>query len=90
MREKGEQFDITISDIEMPGMDGFEFAEHVRGDPRWESVPFVALSLHVSDKDFERGREVGFTDYVTKFDRQALITTLAATVSMAAEGGGAA
>ena len=90
VREKGEHFDIIISDIEMPGMDGFEFAEHVRGDPRWESVPFVALSLHVSDKDFERGRGVGFTDYVTKFDRQALITTLAATVSMAAEGGGAA
>ncbi|HIJ92526.1 MAG: chemotaxis protein CheW [Rhodospirillales bacterium] len=90
MREKGEQFDIIVSDIEMPGMDGFEFAEHVRGDPRWESVPFVALSLHVSDKNFERGREVGFTGYVAKFDRQALIATLAATVSMAAEGGGAA
>ena len=90
MREKGEQFDIIVSDIEMPGMDGFEFAEHVRGDPRWESVPFVALSLHVSDKNFERGREVGFTGYVAKLDRQALIATLAATVSMAAEGGGAA
>ncbi len=90
MREKGEQFDIIVSDIEMPGMDGFEFAEHVRGDPRWESVPFVALLLHVSDKNFERGREVGFTGYVAKFDRQALIATLAATVSMAAEGGGAA
>ena len=81
MRDAGVAFDAIISDIEMPGMDGFEFAEAVRGDPRWGDVPMVALSSHATEKDFERGRQVGFNDYVAKFDREALIDTVARTVS---------
>jgi two-component system chemotaxis sensor kinase CheA len=41
----------------------------------------VALSSHATEKDFERGREVGFTDYVAKFDRDALLQTLAQSLS---------
>ncbi len=81
LREAGSKFDVIISDIEMPGMDGFEFAKAVRSDPAWKDVPMVALSSHATDKDFERGREVGFSDYVAKFDREALVNTLAETVS---------
>jgi two-component system chemotaxis sensor kinase CheA len=81
MRDAGVNFDAIISDIEMPGMNGFEFAEAVRGDPRWQNVPLVALSSHATERDFERGREVGFNDYVAKFDREALIRTMAQTVS---------
>ncbi len=84
MREAGVAFDAIISDIEMPGMDGFEFAEAVRGDPRWGNVPMVALTSHAMEKDFERGRQVGFNDYVAKFDREALINTMAQTLSGAA------
>ena len=81
MRDAGVNFDAIISDIEMPGMNGFEFAEAVRGDPRWKNVPLVALSSHATEQDFERGREGGFNDYVAKFDREALIRTMAQTVS---------
>ena len=81
LREQGEDFDIIISDIEMPGMNGFEFATTVRADGRWQLVPMVALSSHATDKDFERGREVGFTDYVAKFDRDSLLETLSQTVA---------
>ncbi len=77
MREKGMVFNAIISDIEMPGMDGFAFAEKVRSDDRWGRVPLVALSSHATERDFERGREVGFDDYVAKFDRDALLDTLA-------------
>ena len=80
LREQGEDFDVIISDIEMPGMNGFEFAAAVRADGRWQVIPMVALSSHATDKDFERGREVGFTDYVAKFDRESLLETLAQTV----------
>ena len=80
LREQGEDFDVIISDIEMPGMNGFDFASVVRADGRWQVVPMVALSSHATDKDFERGREVGFTDYVAKFDRESLLETLAQTV----------
>jgi len=81
LREQGEDFDVIISDIEMPGMNGFEFATAVRTEGRWQGVPMVALSSHATEKDFERGREVGFTDYVAKFDRDSLIEALAQTVA---------
>jgi two-component system chemotaxis sensor kinase CheA len=81
LRDSGSTFDVIISDIEMPGMNGFEFAEAVRHDGPWSTLPLVALSSHASEQDFERGREVGFTDYVAKFDRDALLQTLAQTLS---------
>ena len=83
IRDQGGEFDVIISDIEMPGMDGFEFAQEVRKDPRWQKIPMVALSSHATEKDFARGRDVGFNDYVAKFDRDALVNTLADTVATA-------
>jgi two-component system chemotaxis sensor kinase CheA len=76
MRENGLMFNAIISDIEMPGMDGFQFAEAVRGDERWGNLPLIALSSHATERDFERGRAVGFDDYVAKMDRDALLDTL--------------
>jgi two-component system chemotaxis sensor kinase CheA len=81
LRDSGTTFDVIISDIEMPGMNGFEFAEAVRHDGPWSHLPMVALSSHATEQDFERGRAVGFTDYVAKFDRDALLQTLAQTLS---------
>jgi two-component system chemotaxis sensor kinase CheA len=74
--ESGAVFHAVVSDIEMPGMNGFEFAETVRGDPRWDQLPLVALSAHATEDDVTRGRDVGFSDYVAKFDREAVIATL--------------
>ncbi|TAN68080.1 MAG: response regulator, partial [Magnetospirillum sp.] len=84
LREQGYTFDAIISDIEMPGLNGFQFAEAVRGDARWMTVPMIALSSHATEKDFERGRKVGFNDYVAKFDRDALLETLSQIVTGAA------
>lgn len=81
MRESGALFDVIISDIEMPEMDGFEFAEAVRAGGAWSGTPMVALSSHATEQDFEKGRQVGFSEYVAKFDREALVTTLAETVA---------
>ncbi|WP_207476553.1 hybrid sensor histidine kinase/response regulator [Arenibaculum pallidiluteum] len=80
LREQGEMFDVIVSDIEMPGMSGFEFAQAVRRDPRWQDVPLVALSSHASQRDLDRGRQAGFTDYVAKFDRDALLSALSQTL----------
>jgi two-component system chemotaxis sensor kinase CheA len=73
---EGQAFDVAITDIEMPDMDGFQFAESVRGDPRTGNLPIIALSSVVSPEAIERGRRVGFHDYVAKFDRQGLIAAL--------------
>ncbi len=65
----------------MPGMDGFEFAQAVKDGDRWSQTPIVALSSHTTPRDLDRGRQVGFTDYVAKFDREALLTTLSQTLT---------
>jgi two-component system, chemotaxis family, sensor kinase CheA len=73
---KKNRFDIIISDIEMPGMNGFEFAEAVRNDTKTAQVPIIALSSITSPATIERGRQAGFHDFVAKFDRQGLIAAL--------------
>lgn len=80
----GARFDAIVSDIEMPGMNGFEFAEALRKDDRFVSIPLIALSSRATERDLERGREVGFDDYVAKFDRDALINTLGQIIGAAA------
>jgi len=74
--KEGAKFDVAVTDIEMPDMNGFEFAEAVRGDPRTAELPIIALSSVVSAEAVERGRLAGFHDYVAKFDRQGLIAAL--------------
>jgi two-component system chemotaxis sensor kinase CheA len=79
--EAGEDFDVIVSDIEMPGMNGFDFAAAVRRGTRWQELPLIALSSHASPRDLDRGRQAGFTDYVAKFDRDALLFTLHQSLS---------
>ena len=78
--EEGRDFDVIISDIEMPGMSGYDLAEALK-TKRWAETPIVALSAHSSPGDIARGREVGFADYVAKFDRDALLSSLDQTIA---------
>jgi two-component system chemotaxis sensor kinase CheA len=72
----GQTFDVVLTDIEMPDMNGFEFAEHIRSDNNFGRMPIIALSAMVSPAAIERGRQAGFHDYVAKFDRPGLIAAL--------------
>jgi two-component system chemotaxis sensor kinase CheA len=72
----GQPFDVVLTDIEMPEMNGFEFAETIRADAHLSSMPIIALSSLVSPAAIERGRQAGFYDYVAKFDRPGLIAAL--------------
>ncbi len=76
LREKGYEFDLIISDIDMPEIDGFEFAQGVREDGIWQETPMIALSANSSEKRFARGREVGFDNYVEKLDRDTLVKAI--------------
>jgi two-component system chemotaxis sensor kinase CheA len=76
LRDKGERFDIIVSDIEMPGMNGFDFAAACRAEGEWRSTPMVALTSHTTPADLARGRQAGFLDYVGKLDRAALLEAL--------------
>jgi two-component system chemotaxis sensor kinase CheA len=72
----GQVFDVVLTDIEMPDMNGFEFAETIRADQHLNAMPIIALSSLVSPAAIERGRLAGFHDYVAKFDRPGLIAAL--------------
>ena len=76
MREAGAMFDVIVSDIVMPDMDGLDFARTVRAGGSWTTLPMIALSSRADPGDVEAGRDAGFTDYVAKFQRDALIGSL--------------
>jgi two-component system chemotaxis sensor kinase CheA len=76
LREGAAGIDVIITDIDMPGMDGFELTAQVRRDPRTAEIPVIGLSSLVSTEAVERGRRVGLHDYVAKFDRQGLVAAV--------------
>ena len=76
LQEAGVDFDAIVSDIEMPMMNGFDFVAAIRKAGRWSQIPVVAMSSHATPRDMDRGREAGFTDYVAKFNREALLVAL--------------
>jgi len=71
-----KRFDLVITDIEMPEMDGFALAEKLRSMPATAELPVIATSAMVSPEAIERGREVGFCDFVAKFDRAGLVAAI--------------
>ncbi|WP_439395809.1 hybrid sensor histidine kinase/response regulator [Bradyrhizobium sp. PMVTL-01] len=73
---RAQSFDVILTDIEMPDMNGFEFAEVIRSDNNLAATPIIGLSALVSPAAIERGRQAGFHDYVAKFDRPGLIAAL--------------
>ena len=76
LRDAGVGFDAILSDIEMPDMNGLEFARAVRQSGAWAGLPMIALTGHVEPRDVEAGRDAGFTDYVAKFERDGLLSSL--------------
>jgi chemosensory pili system protein ChpA (sensor histidine kinase/response regulator) len=58
--------DVILLDIEMPNMDGYEFASHVRNDDRHADVPIIMITSRVGDKHRARAIELGVNDYLGK------------------------
>jgi chemosensory pili system protein ChpA (sensor histidine kinase/response regulator) len=58
--------DVILLDIEMPRMDGYEFATHVRADARLADIPIVMITSRVGEKHRARAIEIGVNDYLGK------------------------
>ncbi len=58
--------DLILADILMPGIDGYELARRLKGDPRLSSVPLVAVTALAMPEDRERIAAAGFDGYISK------------------------
>jgi CheY-like chemotaxis protein len=68
------QFDVIISDIGMPDMNGYQLAREVRQLPGYEAVPMVAVTGYSMFDDKERSTKAGFNAHMTKpIDPRALL-----------------
>jgi two-component system chemotaxis sensor kinase CheA len=75
---QSDSCDLVVSDILMPGMDGFELTTSVREDPKLKEVPVILVTALESRADKERGIEIGADAYIVKstFDQENLLQTV--------------
>ena len=73
--------DAIISDIAMPGANGYEFARDLRGDGRTDTVPLVAVTAYTRVEDRDRAIAAGFDAHLSKpFEPRALVGLLASLI----------
>jgi two-component system chemotaxis sensor kinase CheA len=67
-----KSFDIVVSDVQMPRLDGFALTEKIKKDARWKEVPVILVTALQTDADKRRGIEAGADAYLTKavFDQR--------------------
>ncbi len=68
-----EDFDLVLTDINMPDINGLELLSFVRRDERYRKIPVVIVSTEGSERDRDKGLELGADAYLVKpFDPEAL------------------
>ena len=76
-RMKGARFDLIITDLNMPVMDGITFIQNVRQDPSFKFTPVLMLTTEGSEARKQQGRAAGATGWLTKpFDPEKLMAVV--------------
>ncbi|MDX9785996.1 MAG: response regulator [Desulfobacterales bacterium] len=73
---KSSHFDLIITDVDMPGMDGFTFCKTLREEALINATPVVILSSHDKESDIEHGFQVGASAYLSKTDAKEYLPGL--------------
>ncbi len=72
-----KEFDLVITDVEMPCMDGIELCRRLKTNPRTQQTPIVILSSLDSEEDIKKGYKAGASTYITKAQaKESLIETI--------------
>ncbi len=77
LQDPEQCFDLVVTDIEMPNMNGLGLARKIKGDPLFAHLPIVAVTSLASEEDIQRGFEAGIDDYQIKLDREKLVASVA-------------
>ena len=77
-RLRDEPADLVLSDVEMPGMDGFALTRTIRRTKGWENVPVVIMTSRGEDHARQAGLDAGCSAYLLKneFDQETLVSTV--------------
>jgi len=75
-KARENQFDLILSDLEMPVMNGWDFARNIRSDSGFEPVPLVALTSLDSEHDKRCALDAGFDDYLIKIERENFLNRI--------------
>ncbi len=74
---EGDDFDVIVLDVMMPGADGYEVCRSVKDDPRTSATPVVLLTARDREDDRQAGKDAGCDAYLTKpFSPLALVETI--------------
>jgi two-component system chemotaxis sensor kinase CheA len=76
-RMEDSQFDLIVSDLDMPVMDGWTFVKSIRQRKNQQDIPAIALTALDSEGDRHRAIECGFSRYEVKLDRERFLTSVA-------------
>lgn len=71
-----EKFDLVITDIEMPKMNGFDLTKKIRSLSAFKNIPIIAVTTRVSDSDLMKGKEVGITEHLKKLDQEEVLRSV--------------
>jgi two-component system chemotaxis sensor kinase CheA len=73
-----QRYGVFIVDVEMPGMNGFEFIARTRSDPVLRDTPAILVTSRTDPQDKRRGKEVGARAYIvkTEFDQAELLDAI--------------
>jgi two-component system sensor histidine kinase and response regulator WspE len=76
---RSAHYDLVVSDIDMPRMDGIQLVQHIKDDARLKAIPVVIVSYKDREEDRIRGLDAGANFYLTKssFHDQTFLTTVA-------------
>jgi DNA-binding response OmpR family regulator len=71
-------YDAVLTDVEMPGMDGFALTRKLRGHEKYQHTPIIIITSRDKEDDRRRGIEVGADAYIVKgdFNQSSLVDTL--------------